>query len=220
MSRISVVGDATPAERTLNIISDAPSVHLNRRESRKFRKGIEPHMKGSSTLRTRQIRERISGVESASCQVPRQRTPRRGWRLRKPSVSYFPVSHGAPRAQYSRVRTPRSLFRCCRNAGKPSTRTSRQPYRRKSFEKAPTANGTEPIARCAAQEHVLQVRTSWTQKSRLRGRIRRDERRGRCTIERAERQGPLTLVDAVEIHRSAHKPERRTGHAAPWPLRP
>lgn len=164
MYTVSVVGKRQPRPgRTLNIISDAPSVHRNCRESRKFRKGIEPHMKGSSTLRARDTR---GGLAELRAQVARSFDG--AHRDVVGNCGIHPSALGRSlrrcRTQDSRVRTPRSLFRCCRNAGKPSTRTSRQPYRKKSLETAPTANGTEPIARCAVKEHVHRLRTSWTQK--------------------------------------------------------
>jgi preprotein translocase subunit SecF len=42
---------------TLNIISLAPSVQRNFFGSRKFRRGIDPHIKGSSTLEISIVRE-------------------------------------------------------------------------------------------------------------------------------------------------------------------
>ena len=45
------------------------------------------------------------------------------------------------------VSTPRSPWSRSRNCGRPSTRTLRVPALRNSLEKAPTANGTEPIER-------------------------------------------------------------------------
>lgn len=127
-------------------------------------------MNGSSTLETSSRDEREDAVVGNRAGA-KLLTPRHGSRLAAVTSEVSAAYDERGRAGRTQlVRTPRSLFNLSRNAGSPSTRTSRQHALRKNFEKPPTTSGTEPIVRSIAEVEVRDGELSGVAKKRQEAR--------------------------------------------------